>query len=111
MMLLHHIHIALFSDILILSLIPAMAAAQSIGDQVAMLPTCATTCLSEAAANVNCGTGDFACQCQVQDGILGALGRVSSQGTCLISDCGISNATSESSLAFGGGEENAEDEI
>jgi hypothetical protein len=111
MVLLHHIHTVFSSNIVILSLILAMAAAQSVDDQVTELPSCATTCLSKAAASVNCGAEDFACQCQDQDGIVGVLGRVSSQATCLISDCGISNATSESCLTFGGGEDSAEDEI
>jgi hypothetical protein len=73
---------------------------QTLDQEIAALPTCSTTCLTKAAANVNCGAGDFICQCQHQDGIVGVLGRVSSQVTCLIGDCGISNATSEWRLPF-----------
>lgn len=80
--------------VLVLLSAPNPAASQSIEAQIAALPACSTACLNKAATNILCGATDFVCQCANQEGILGVLGRVSSQASCLISDCGISNATS-----------------
>jgi hypothetical protein len=88
-------HAVILSFLVCVFLAVDPALSQSVDEQISSLPTCSTTCLAKAASNVNCGAGDFVCQCQHQDGIVGILGRVSSQATCLIGDCGISNATSK----------------
>lgn len=77
---------------------------QTLDEEIAKLPTCSTNCLSKAAANIKCGAVDFICQCGNQDGIVGALGRVTTQAACLLGDCGIQNATSEFSSIQNSGE-------
>ncbi|KAI1363820.1 hypothetical protein F5Y08DRAFT_231591 [Xylaria arbuscula] len=48
---------------LALSLFAAVAAAESIDQLVAEIPSCATTCLNDAAKKAGCAVDDYTCQC------------------------------------------------
>ena len=45
------------------SLFTAIVAAESIDQLVSEIPSCATTCLSDAATKAGCAVDDYTCQC------------------------------------------------
>ncbi|KAI0879052.1 hypothetical protein GGS24DRAFT_277683 [Hypoxylon argillaceum] len=64
-----------------LSLFVALAAADSISDLAAQIPSCATSCLNDGAKQAGCATTDYTCQCTNIASI------TSSSGLCIATAC------------------------
>ncbi|KXH38827.1 hypothetical protein CNYM01_06006 [Colletotrichum nymphaeae SA-01] len=48
---------------IVVSILAALVAAETIDQLVAEIPTCAVTCIRDGAQSVNCDITDFACSC------------------------------------------------
>ncbi|QSZ36711.1 hypothetical protein DSL72_006594 [Monilinia vaccinii-corymbosi] len=52
-----------FTSVAISALLASVAYSQSVGSEVAQLPSCALSCLANASTAAGCGIADYACQC------------------------------------------------
>lgn len=64
----------------------AFAAAKTIDELVADIPTCAVTCIRDAATSVNCEISDFACSCAKQDQLTPVVVNCLSKSSCSADD-------------------------
>ncbi|CAJ2502209.1 Uu.00g096030.m01.CDS01 [Anthostomella pinea] len=77
----------------LVALFAAVAAAETIDQLVAQIPSCATPCLASAAKSVGCGVSDANCQCEhITDLTKSALMCVS--GACNQDDLKTTSETS-----------------
>jgi hypothetical protein len=86
----------------VISVLLALTVAVDVGPIISQTPQCAYSCLEQAVASANCGTADFACQCNSAN-----LGPITTKANlCLTanSTCGAQDISSASisfpSLAF-----------
>lgn len=64
----------------------AFAAAKTIDELVEDIPTCAVTCIRDAASSVNCAISDFACSCSKQDQLTPSVVGCLSKSSCSADD-------------------------
>lgn len=79
----------LFSYAAIGSLLASVVYSQTIASQVAQIPSCALSCLTNAISGAGCGLTDYACQCG------SAKNTITSAATpCVASSCSTSDILS-----------------
>ncbi|KAF4929567.1 hypothetical protein CGCVW01_v001377 [Colletotrichum viniferum] len=71
---------------IITAFLAAFAAAKTVDELVAEIPTCAVTCIREAATSVNCDISDFACSCAKQDQLTPVVVNCLSKSSCSADD-------------------------
>ncbi|RDW58047.1 hypothetical protein BP6252_13458 [Coleophoma cylindrospora] len=76
----------LLSRTLLVSILASIACAQTIADEVALLPSCSLTCLSNAATSNGCGITDYTCQCGSANSAITASATPCIVGACSSSD-------------------------
>ncbi|KAF9880635.1 hypothetical protein CkaCkLH20_01677 [Colletotrichum karsti] len=64
----------------------AFAAAKTVDELVQDIPTCAVTCIRDAAQSVNCDISDFACSCNKQDQLTPSVVGCLSKSSCSADD-------------------------
>lgn len=79
-----------FSILAVASMLAGVVYSQSIQGDVAQLPSCSLTCLSNAVVSAGCSITDYACQC-------GSMRpAIASQATpCIVKACNITEALSK----------------
>ncbi|CAI0653107.1 unnamed protein product [Colletotrichum noveboracense] len=71
---------------IITAFLAAFAAAKTVDELVADIPTCAVTCIRDAATSVNCDISDFACSCAKQDQLTPVVVNCLSKSSCSADD-------------------------
>ncbi|KAH0424249.1 immunoreactive protein [Colletotrichum kahawae] len=71
---------------IITAFLAAFAAAATVDELVAEIPTCAVTCIRDAATSVNCDISDFACSCAKQDQLTPVVVNCLSKSSCSADD-------------------------
>ncbi|WYZ41282.1 hypothetical protein EsH8_V_000177 [Colletotrichum jinshuiense] len=68
------------------SFLIALVAADAVSDLVAQIPTCAETCIQEAAKSINCDVSDFSCVCAKLATITSTVVQCISTSSCSATD-------------------------
>ena len=80
------------TEIIFVAALASTAAAQTIAQEIALLPSCSASCISDAISlATTCGDTDYACQCSTTN----SAAIFDSAGACLLNACSSADLLSK----------------